>query len=216
MAIWWWNFAVCSRWERFYNARKLTDGAVSVEVAARSMRPLGARGVIYKVPSDISTDDLVACLQFKGLNLWNVFVSKVVILLSWRILNLFFCSLLLLTSLVRRKLVTCFSAWNGMFRDHYGVFKCNRYGHVAGHCRGKLHSEHKHSECSAVAPKCPNCGGDHSANDKICPRHKRDTETLKLKTEAKLSYADACKACRILPFRIWFHNLLFPLFQKRQ
>ena len=41
---------------------KVTDGAVSVEIAASSMRPLGARVVICNVPLDISTDDLVACL----------------------------------------------------------------------------------------------------------------------------------------------------------
>jgi len=34
-------------------------------------------------------------------------------------------------------------------------FKCNRYGHVAGHCRGKLRcsicgGEHKYSDCSAA------------------------------------------------------------------
>ena len=101
------------------------------------------------------------------------------VLLSWRILNLFFCILLLLTSLLRWKLDTCFSAWNSMFRDHYGV-KCNRYGHVAGQCRGK------HS----LLLKCPNCGGGHSANDKICSRCKRETEIL------KLSY-NGCKIHRI-------------------
>ena len=77
--------------------------------------------------------------------------------------------------------------------------KCNRYGHVASHCRGKLRcsicgGDYKYSECSAAAPKCPNCGGSHSANDKICPRYQRVTAILKLKTVAKLSYADACKA----------------------
>ena len=64
-------------------------------------------------------------------------------------------------------------------------FKCNRNGHVAGHCRGKLRcsicdGEHKYSMCSAAAPKCPNCGVGHSANDKICTRYKRETEILKL------------------------------------
>jgi len=80
-------------------------------------------------------------------------------------------------------------------------YKCNRYGHVVSHCRGKLRcsicgGEHKHSECRAAAAKCPNCGGSNSANEKICPRYKRETEILKLKTEAKLSYADASQAHR--------------------
>jgi len=60
---------------------KLTDGAVSVEIAASSLRPLGARGVIYNVPLDISTDDLVACLASQGAKFVNCF-SKVVIIRS--------------------------------------------------------------------------------------------------------------------------------------
>jgi len=55
---------------------KLTDGAVSVETAASSMRPLGARGVIYNVPLDISTDDLVACLASQGVKFVKRFRFK--------------------------------------------------------------------------------------------------------------------------------------------
>jgi len=61
---------------------KLTDGAVSVEIAATSMRPLGARGVIYNLPLDISTDDLVACLASQGVKFVKRFRFNVVILLS--------------------------------------------------------------------------------------------------------------------------------------
>ena len=50
----------------FLQCTKLTDGAVSVEIAASSMQPLGARGVAYNVLSDISTDDLVAYLASQG------------------------------------------------------------------------------------------------------------------------------------------------------
>ena len=55
---------------------KLTDGAVSVETAASSMRPLGARGVIYNVPLDISTDDLVACRASQGVKFVKRFLFK--------------------------------------------------------------------------------------------------------------------------------------------
>jgi len=34
---------------------KLKDGAVSVEIAASSLRPLGARGVIYNAPLELHT-----------------------------------------------------------------------------------------------------------------------------------------------------------------
>ena len=98
-------------------------------------------------------------------------------------------------------------AWNILFYTKQHIprplrcFKCNRYGHVENYCRGKLRfsicsGEHKYSECSAAASKCPNCGGSHSANEKICPRYQRETEILKLKTVANLSYADACKEFR--------------------
>jgi len=45
---------------------KLTDGAVTVEVAASPLQPLGARGVIYNVPLDISTEDILACFASQG------------------------------------------------------------------------------------------------------------------------------------------------------
>ena len=55
---------------------KLTDGAVSVEIVASSMRPLGARGVIYNVPLDIFTDDLVACFASQGVKFVQRFRFK--------------------------------------------------------------------------------------------------------------------------------------------
>jgi len=55
---------------------KLTDGGVSVEIAASSLRPLGARGVIYNVPLDISTDDLVVCFASQGVKFMKRFRFK--------------------------------------------------------------------------------------------------------------------------------------------
>jgi len=55
---------------------KLTDGAVSVEIPASSMQPLGARVVIYNEPLDISTDDLVACLASQGVKFVKRFRFK--------------------------------------------------------------------------------------------------------------------------------------------
>ena len=50
----------------FLKCPKLTDGAVTVEVAASPLQPLGARGVINNVPLDISTEDILACLASQG------------------------------------------------------------------------------------------------------------------------------------------------------
>jgi len=202
---------------------KLTDGAVTVEIAASSMRPLVARGVIYNVPSDISTDDLVACLasqevkfvkrfRFKSSDSSELKDSKSVFLQSTT------------ADLPGEVKVGClFSRVKQYVPRPLRCFKCNRYGHIAGHCRGKLRfsicgGERKYSECSAAAPKCPNCGGGHSANDKICPRYKRETKILKLKTEAKLSYADACKTHRITrspPVPNLVSQSAFPLLPKK-
>jgi len=103
-------------------------------------------------------------------------------------------------------------------------FKCNRYGHVANHCRDKLRcsicsGEQKYSECSAAAQKRPNCDGSHSANEKICQRYQRETEILKLKTVANLSYAYASKELRTSrnpPVPHLASQSTFPLFQSRQ
>jgi len=99
-------------------------------------------------------------------------------------------------------------------------FKCNRYGHVADQCGGKLRFAVVNISIASAALllKCPNCGGGHSANDKISPRYKRETEILKLKIEAKLSYADACKAHRIArspPVPNMVSQSAFPPFPKK-
>ena len=181
---------------------KLTDGGVSVEIAASSMRPLGARGVIYSVPLDISTDDLVACLASQGVKFVKRFCFKRSDSSELKDSRSVFLKFTTADLPGEVKIGYLFFRVKQYVPKPLRCFKCNRYGHVAGHCRGKPRvsicgGEHKYNECSAAAPKCPNCGGDHSANDKICPRYKRETEILQLKIEVKLSYADACKAHRI-------------------
>jgi len=88
-----------------------------------------------------------------------------------------------------------------MFRDHYGVLSVTAMDMsltiAEGNCAAQSAVANISIASAALLLKCPNCGGGHSANDKICPRYKRETEILQLKTEAKLSYADACKVHRI-------------------
>jgi len=84
------------------------------------------------------------------------------------------------------------------FRDHCGVLSVTTMGMSLAiaevNCAAQFAVANINIASASLLPKCPNCGGRHSANDKICPRYKRETEILKLKTEAKMSYADACKA----------------------
>jgi len=88
-----------------------------------------------------------------------------------------------------------------MFREHYGVLSVTAMGMSLAiaevNCATQFAVANISIASAALLLKCPNCGGGHSANDKICPRYKRKTEILKLETEVKLSYADACKAYRI-------------------
>jgi len=135
---------------------KLTDDAVSVEIATSSMRPLGARGVIYNVPLDISTDDLVACLASQGVKFVKRFPFKSSDSSEFKDCKSVF--LLFTTADLPGEVKIGYL----FFRVKQNVprplrfFKCNRYGHVAGHCRGKLRCSicgggHKYSECSAAA-----------------------------------------------------------------
>jgi len=176
---------------------KLTDGAVSVEIAASSMRPLGSRGVIYNVPLDISTDDLVACLASQGVKFVKRFRFKSSdsseLKDSKSVLLQFYTADL-----------------PGEVKIGYLFFRVKRYvprpsrcssATAMGmslviaevNCTAQFAVANISIASAALLLKYPSCRGGHSANDKICPRYKRETEILKLKTE-KLSYADACKA----------------------
>jgi len=181
---------------------KLTDGAVSVKIAASSMQPLGARGVIYNVPLDISADDLVACLASQGIKFVKRFRFKSSDSYEMKESQSVFLQFTSADLSSEMKIGYLLLRVKQCVPRPLRCFTCNRCGHAASHCREKLRcsicsGEPKHSECSAAAPKCPNCGGGHSAIDKVCPRYKRETEILKLKKEAKLSYADVCKGHRI-------------------
>jgi len=87
-----------------------------------------------------------------------------------------------------------------MFRDHYGVLSATAMGMSLAIaeviCAAHFAVANTSIASAALLLQCPNCGGGPSVNDKICPRYKRETEIL-LKTEAKLSYADACNAHRL-------------------
>jgi len=78
-------------------------------------------------------------------------------------------------------------------------FNCQRYGHAASQCRGKIRcakcgGEHKYGECEQDAVlKCCNCGGNHSAAYGGCEKHKEAKEVQKCKMIHKVSYAEAVK-----------------------
>jgi len=146
----------------FLKCTKLTDGAVTVEVAASPLQPLGARGVIYNVPLDISTEDILAWLASQGVQSVKRFRFKSKD--SPELQNAKSVFLQLNTSDLpgEVKLGYLFLRVKLYIPKPLRCYKCNRYGHVASHCRGKQRcsicgGEHKYNECRAAAPKCPNC-----------------------------------------------------------
>ena len=82
-------------------------------------------------------------------------------------------------------------------------FKCQRYGHKSTTCRSNASrcplcaQDHNIKDCPNIAaPKCANCQGDHFSGSKDCPKYQIIQETLKVKTEQKLSYAAAVKVIK--------------------
>lgn len=70
-------------------------------------------------------------------------------------------------------------------------FKCQRYGHVAAACRGKIRcakcgGEHEYGKCKEGSKIiCCNCGREHRAAYKGCEAHKKSSAGSECKNERK-------------------------------
>jgi hypothetical protein len=76
-------------------------------------------------------------------------------------------------------------------------YKCQRFGHKAGFCRGKERcgkcsgENHTTKDCTNSIPRCVNCGEDHPAWHPDCPRRSEESERLDdLKFKTKTAYFD--------------------------
>lgn len=75
-------------------------------------------------------------------------------------------------------------------------FKCQRMGHTAGQCEGKLRcaGEHEYGKCGQDTKiRCCNCGGEHSAAYGGSPVQRQAREVQKYKVTNQVSYRDAGK-----------------------
>ena len=76
-------------------------------------------------------------------------------------------------------------------------FNCQRFGHSRGRCNKDPICERcgqaGHEDTCSQTPKCSNCGGDHSPNSRNCPTFKFEQAIQKVKTEKKISFAEAKK-----------------------
>lgn len=78
-------------------------------------------------------------------------------------------------------------------------YKCQRYGHIASVCKGKIRcakcgGEHEYGQCGeGTKIKCCNCGGEHSAAYKGCEMHKQAVQVQNVKVKENVTYAEAIK-----------------------
>ena len=175
----------------------LSDGTETVEVVASSLKPVGAKGV-YNLPLEISSEEILLGLAGQKRSFAKRFRFKCKDSSEFRVSTSVFLQISTTDLPAEVRLGYLLFGIRQFIPKPLRCFNCNRFGHAASHCRGRARcsncgGEHKYSECEADTAKCPNCGGNHSANDKTCPRYKRESEILKLKTTSNLSYADACK-----------------------
>ena len=78
-------------------------------------------------------------------------------------------------------------------------FCCQQYGHAAAVCTankicGRCGKENCQEECEGkVQAECLHCGGDHHAGSAKCPRTIKEVKVNRVRTEKKMSYAEALK-----------------------
>lgn len=75
-------------------------------------------------------------------------------------------------------------------------YNCQKFGHVAGSCRGKRKcakcgGDHIIQNCKAETPKCPNCDGDHAAGFYGCEHFVQARRVQVVKDQNKVTYAEA-------------------------
>jgi len=73
---------------------------------------------------------------------------------------------------------------------------CQRYGHFASECKGKLRctkcgKEHKAQECEVEIKKCVICKGDHSASWNKCPARVEHLVINKVKPKIRVPRREA-------------------------
>ena len=82
-------------------------------------------------------------------------------------------------------------------------YKCQKFGHTKINCMKNEacnkcgQEDHTDSQECRNEPKCVNCQGNHTSNDKACPKWKEEKEIQRIKTERGISYREAKRQMNI-------------------
>lgn len=157
----------------------------------------GAKGVIWGVPTSITTDEIKANL--KGGSVKNVRRLQVnrdgtkrdseSILLEF------------VGEMLPRKVTLGFMSYN--VREYVPMpmrcYNCQRFGHTAKTCKGKRRcarcgEDHSFEECNhKEQPRCCSCGGNHSVAYGGCEVLRKEKKIQQVRTQGKLTYAEAVR-----------------------
>lgn len=182
------------------NLKVLKDTGISIPVLTSLIKPVGAKGVIYNVPTGISDEELLSCLKQYEVKHTKRFKIKMQreketsFAESKTVLLHFECS-----DLPEKVQIGYLSFTVKQYIPKpLRCYKCNRFGHVASKCRGnercaKCGGSHTAANCSNTFVKCVNCNGNHSAASKECPRYHHEAQVLQFQASKKLTYAEASK-----------------------
>ena len=75
-------------------------------------------------------------------------------------------------------------------------YKCQKFGHTKFNCRKNEvcnkcgQEDHTDSQECKNEAKCVNCQGNHTSNDKACPKWKEEKEIQRIKAERGISYTE--------------------------
>ena len=191
MAISWLSARLQSK-KTVLSSSCLSNGVTSFPVTASPSPSPSAKGVIYRVPVEVQTDDLLQALQAQHVKYFQVWSTDTSEFADTGIV------LLYLTPEIPAQVRVGYLIFKvrQCIPKPLRCFNCNRFGHVSGPCKGKMRccncgGAHKWSDCTVTTSRCPNRRGQHSATSKQCPRYMRSV--LHIKTVLKLTYAEACK-----------------------